>query len=139
MTHQFSKFILTAGLSALLGASAAVAQNRAEVADVPFTFHAAQHTFAAGQYTVAEQTASGLFRLSSADGQSVYVSMHPGKASDPEQPKLTFVRQGEEYVLAGLSMPGSIAGWEESQSAMEKDMTRKLGVAAMISVPLKSR
>jgi hypothetical protein len=139
MTHQFSKLILTAGFSALLGTTAALAQNQKEVADIPFTFHTAQNTLPAGKYTVAEQTSSGVFRLSDADGHSIYVAMHPGKASDPEQPKLTFVRDGEEYALEGVSMPGSDSGWEESQSAIEKALTRKLGVAAMISVPLKSR
>jgi hypothetical protein len=139
MTHQFSKLILTAGLSALLGATAAVAQNQTEVADVPFTFHAAQNTLPAGKYTVAEQTSNGIFRLRDADGHSIYVSMHPGKDSNPDQPKLTFIRDGGEYVLAGVSMPGSTAGWESSQSAIEKDLTRKLGIAAMISVPLTAR
>jgi hypothetical protein len=139
MTHQFSKLILTAGFSALLGSTAALAQNRTEVADVPFTFHAAHNTLPAGQYTVAEQGSAGLFRIVDATGHTVYLSMHPGKDSNPEQPKLTFVRTGGEYVLRGVSMPGSISAWEGFPSAVEKDQTRKLGVAAMISVPLRSR
>lgn len=139
MTQNFSKLILTAGLSALLGSTVAVAQNRTEVADVPFTFHAAQQTLMAGKYTVAEQTSSGIIRLSDADGHSIYVAMYPGKASNPAQPKLTFVRDGGEYVLEGVSMPGSTSAWQESQSAIEKELTHKLGVAALISVPLGSR
>lgn len=139
MTHRFSKLMLTAGLSALLGSTAALAQNRTAVADVPFTFHAAQQTLMAGQYTVAEQTSSGIIRLSDADGHSIYIAMYPGKASNPEQPKVTFIRDGGEYVLEGLSMPGSTSGWQQSQSAIEKELTHKLGVAAMISVPLTAR
>jgi hypothetical protein len=139
MTHKFSKLILTAGFSALLGTSAAVAQNQTEVADVPFTFHAAQTTLQAGKYTVAEQTPSGILVLRDADGHSIFVSMRPGKDSNPEQPKLTFVHDGEDYVLEGVSMAGKTESWESSQSAIEKNLNRKLGVAAMISVPLRAR
>ncbi len=140
MTHQFSKLILTAGLSALLGSTAAVAQNRTEVADVPFTFHTAQNTFLAGKYTVAEQTSGGLFRLSDGGGHSIYFSMHPGEAANPERPNLTFVRDGGgEYALQGVSMPGSTFGWRKSRSVIEKDLSHKLGFAEMISVPLTSR
>jgi len=139
MTHTFSKLVLTAGLSALLGSTAALAQNSRAIADVPFTFHASQTTLPAGKYTVAEQSSSGVLRLASADGQSIYVVMHPGKAANPDQPKLTFIREGDDYVLEGVSLPGNNAAWEASQSSMEKSLSRKLGVAAMVSVPLAAR
>jgi hypothetical protein len=138
MTH-FSKLMLTAGLSALLGATVAVAQNQTEVADIPFAFHAAEMTLPAGQYTVLEQSAGGLFQVRGADGRSIYVSMHPGKTSNPDEPKLTFVHDGEDYVLKGVSMNGHTEGWESSQSAIEKNLSRKLGVATMIAVPLRAR
>lgn len=139
MTHKFSKLVLTAGISALLGTTAVVAQDHKAIADVPFTFHASQTTMPAGKYTVAEQTATGVLRLVNADGRGIYVTMHPGKAADPEQPKLTFVHQGDDYVLEGISLPGNNSAWEASQSSIEKNLSRKLGVAAMVSVPLAAR
>lgn len=66
--------------------------------------------------------------------------MTPGKAANREQPHLKFVRdRAGEYVLAGVLMPGSTSGWQKSQSAIEKDLTHKLGFAAAISLPLTSR
>jgi hypothetical protein len=139
MKNQFAKFILTAGISALLGSTVAVAQNQKEVADIPFDFHTAQHTLLAGTYTVAQESTTGTFRISDAEGHSVFVGMHPGKDSDPSNPKLTFVRSGDDYVLEGVSMPGYNSGWEQSQSQIDKELSRKIGLAAMISVPLRSR
>lgn len=139
MTHTFSKLVLTAGLSALLGSTAALAQDQRAIAEVPFTFHASQTTLAAGKYTIAEQNSAGLLRLVSAEGHSIYICMHPGKAADPDQPKLTFVHDGDDYVLEGVSLPGNNSAWESSQSSIEKSLSRKLGVAAMVSVPLVAR
>ena len=139
MTHQLTTTLLTAGLSALLGAAALSAQDRAEVANIPFAFHAQQTALEAGKYRVQEQTSSGLFQIYAESGHSLFVTTHAVGTSDPNNPKLTFACYGGQCVLAKISMPGSDIAWGQSQSSIEKSLSHKLGVAAMISVPLKGR
>jgi hypothetical protein len=139
MKHQILKIILTAGFAALLGTSAAFAQNHTEVADVPFTFHAAHLTLAPGTYTVTHDPSTGLIGLTNAAGHYIYIPMHPGKACNPNQLQLTFFHLGDNYVLTGLSMPDSNSAWVTFPSATEKVMMGKLAVATTVSIPLKSR
>ena len=139
MTRQFTNTLLTAGLSALLGAAALSAQDKTEIANIPFAFHAQRATLEAGKYTVQEGS-NGLFLLRSNDGGgTAFVQMHPGVSADPRNPKLTFACYGGGCVLAKISVEGSEVSYAVSQSSIEKSLSRKLGFAAMISVPLKAR
>ncbi|HSU59254.1 MAG TPA: hypothetical protein VLI55_08075 [Bryobacteraceae bacterium] len=134
MTHM----ILTAGLSALLGTASLGAQNLSEVADVPFTFHAAQQTLSAGKYQVNERTATGLFQIYSPNKESIFVGAMVPTTSDPNRPHLTFACSGGECVLSEIAMPGRETAYRLSKSQIEKNLTHKLGIAAMVSVPLKA-
>jgi len=138
MSRQFTNALLTAGLSALLGSAALSAQDRSEIATVPFTFHAQQTTFEAGKYRVDEQSTTGLFRIYSESGRSVLLLAHPVAETTSNTPKLVFACYGRQCVLAEIEMPGSNVEWGESQSTIEKELSHKLGAAAMISVALKS-
>jgi hypothetical protein len=131
--------ILSSGLSALLGTAALSAQQWTAVADVPFTFHAEQQTFPAGKYQVAESNSSTIFRLNGPEGKSIFVNAPLPNTTDPQKPHLTFARYGGEYVLSGISMPGKDVGRAVWQSTIDKNLTRKMGLAAMASVSLKAR
>ena len=135
MTHM----ILTAGLSALLGTASLSAQNLSEVANVPFTFHAQQQTFSAGTYTVSERSATGLFQLYSPNKESIFVGGMVPTTSAPNRPHLTFACYGGECILSEIAMPGRETAYHLSQSQIDKNLTHKLGIASMISVPLKAR
>jgi hypothetical protein len=134
-----TQVILSAGLSALLGTATLSAQHSTEVADVPFTFHAQQQTFAAGKYQVTERNSSGIFQLIGPEGKSIFVNAPLPNTTDPQKPHLTFARYSGEYVLSGISMPGKNVGYSVSQSAIDKNLTHKMGLAAMVSVTLKAR
>ncbi len=140
MTRQLTNILLTAGLSALLGAATLSARDKTEVANVPFAFHAQQTALEAGKYTVQEKSSNGLFLVRSNDGGgSVFMQMHPDVSADPRNPKLTFACYAGDCVLAKISIEGSEVTYAVSQSSIEKGLSRKLGFAAMISVPLKAR
>jgi hypothetical protein len=139
MTRNLTHRILTAGLSALLGTVSLSAQDVREVADVPFTFQAGQQTFSAGKYEVSERNTTGLFQLAGAKGKSIFVSAPLPRTTDPQKPHLTFVRYGDEYVLSEISMPGKNISYAVSQSTIDKNLSHKIGLAALISVPLKAR
>jgi hypothetical protein len=134
-----TQLILSTGLAALLGAATLGAQNSTAVADVPFAFHAEQETFSAGKYQVAERISSGIFQLTGPEGKSIFVNAPVPTTTDPQKPHLTFARYGGEYVLSAISMSGKNVGHAVSQSAIEKNLTHKLGFAAMVSVTLKGR
>lgn len=135
MTHM----ILTAGLSALLGTASLSAQNLREVADIPFAFHTQQQTFPAGTYQVSEQGTNGIFQLLSPDRKSIFVGAMVPVTANPDKPHLKFACYGGECVLSEISMPGREMAYRASQSQIDKNLSHKLGVAAMISVPLKGR
>lgn len=139
MKHKMTHMLLTAGLSALLGTASLGAQNLREVADVPFTFHAQQQTFPAGTYELAERGTNGVFQLFGPDRKSILVGVMLPVTTNPNKPHLKFTCYGGECVLSEIAMPGRETAFRASQTQIDKNLTHKLGVAAMISVPLKVR
>jgi hypothetical protein len=135
MTHM----ILTAGLSALLGTVSLGAQSLREVADVPFTFHAQHQALPAGQYQIAERSSGGLFQLYGPDRKSIFVGAMIPVTANPDKPHLRFACYGGQCVLSEIAMPGSQTAYRASQSQIDKNLSHKLGIATMISVPLKVR
>jgi hypothetical protein len=134
MTHM----ILTAGLSALLGTTILGAQSLSEMANIPFTFHSEQQTFAAGQYRVSERGSNGIFQLYGPDQKSIYVSASVPVTVTSAKPHLTFTCSGGECVLSEIAMPGRDVAYRVSKSKIDKNLSHKLGIATMISVPLKA-
>ena len=140
MTRLFTKTLLTAGLSAVLGSLTLTAQNRALVADIPFAFHAQGKVLPAGRYEMKERTASGVFQMSnSAAKYSQFVSAPVPKHSNPSESKLTFAKYGSEYILSEISVAGTRNTNAVTPAGIEKNLTRKLGLSALISVPLHAR
>ncbi len=139
MKRKMTHMILTAGLSALFGTAILSAQNSREVANIPFTFHAQQQTLAAGTYQIAERGSDGIFQLSGPDRKSIFVGALVPISANPNKPHLKFACYGHECVLSEISMPGRETAYRVSQSQIDKNLTHKLGIASMISVPLKAR
>ena len=139
MTRNLTHRILTAGLSALLGTASISAFDMTGVTNIPFTFHAGQQSFSAGKYEVRESESAGLFRLTGSDGRSIFVGATIPKTTDPQKPHLTFVRYGNQCVLSEISMPEKNVSYALSQSAIDKNLSHKIGFANLISVPLKGR
>ncbi len=140
MTRLFTKTLLTAGLSALLGSLTLSAQNLTLVADIPFSFHAEGKVLPAGTYQLKAVNATGIFQISDrAAHVSQFVNAPIHEHVNPTSSKLTFARNGDEYALASVTVAGSAYDNAVSRSGMEKNMSRKLDLSAMISVPLHQR
>jgi hypothetical protein len=139
MKRQFTTLVLTAGLSATLGSFSLSAQNRSEVADIPFAFQVQQKTLPAGHYLVDQRSVGGLFQLYDARGHSIFLSALQQNRAEPDKPKLTFACYGHDCVLAKVSMPGADVSYGLSQKQIEKNLPHKMGMVSMISVRLTSR
>ena len=140
MKSQFVRTVLTAGFAALLGSLTLSAQNT-ESAKIPFAFQANHTSMPAGDYTITRANELGIFQITSRTGShSVLVNAPVGlSAKSKANPHLTFRCYGTNRVLSEIWMPASETGNGRAPSAVEHDLQRKLEMAAMISVPLKSR
>lgn len=137
MYRQSRNIILAAVLSAFAGALVTSAQDLRETATVPFAFHTQGPVFAAGQVDIKEVNDRGIYIIRDSAGQSTFWTASRKEAADPQKPHLTFACYGHDCVLAEISMPGSDTAFRVSQSAIDKQLPRKIGVAAMIRVPLQ--
>ena len=136
MRKQFTFTVLTAGFAALLGSLTLSAQDKQEVADIPFAFHANTRVLPAGKYRVQQQNTSGLFQLFDAQGHSLFVPAPDMRKGDPAKPKLTFACYGSECLLSQISMAGDDIVYAVTPSTLDKELTRKVGIAALVSVRL---
>jgi hypothetical protein len=135
MKSQFTRIVLTAGLTMLASLSLS-AQDRTANAKIPFAFQANQKSLPAGTYGVYRENQSGLFRLSDDDGHSVFVSTSVADAKPNDEGKLTFACAQGTCVLAQLALPGNALKYARTSSSIEKDIQRKLGMATMVNVRL---
>ena len=78
MKHRFTRFILTAGLSAQFGSVVLSAQAQKEKANIPFAFQTSERTLPAGEYTVHETRSPGVLKLSDSDGRGIFVASAVG-------------------------------------------------------------
>lgn len=139
MTLNKTHMILAAGLSALLGIATLGAQNLREVAEVPFTFHAHQQALPAGNYEIKETSSTGIFQIYGPNRKALFVGAMVPVSTNPDKPHLKFACYGSECALSEISMPGREQAYRVAQSQLDKNLNHKLGLAAMISVPLKAR
>ena len=111
-------------LAALLATSIAVGQsNRGEtVADVPFTFTVANHSFPAGRYTVTPINQT-LLRIFNSHNQGTVVLAHNTDGMAPEETgKMVFYRYGGTYFLVEVWVAANGTGSRLFQSRAEKDL-----------------
>ena len=141
MKRLFTRTILTAGLSALLGSLTLSAQDYTkEIANVPFAFNANERALPPGEYTVKQVNQSGLFQIYDSTGHSLFLNAPVQKSSKSASPKLTFTCYGDDCLLSQIWMPESNIGYTVSDSTLKKQLPRKIGMAAEIrSVRLSTR
>jgi hypothetical protein len=133
-------FKFGAFLAALLTASVAVAQsNQSEaVADIPFTFIVANHSFAAGRYTFKPVNQT-LLRIFSSDNEGIVVLVD--KAAETVAPddagKMIFHRYGESFFLREVWAPASWSGRKVIESPAETQLRRKKHTSPLHSQPIR--
>jgi hypothetical protein len=133
MKRQLKPIILTAGLSALLGSLTLSAQDYSrEIANVPFAFQASERILPAGEYTLKQVNSAGLFQVYDSYGHSLFLNAPVPKSTKAVNPRLTFACYGNDCLLSQVWMPESTTGFSISDSAMKKQLTRKIGMAAEI-------
>ena len=134
MKHRFTRFILTAGLSALFGLVLS-AQDQREKANIPFAFQTKDKTLTAGEYTLKETDSRAVLVLMDARGHSIYVPSHLTDTGASGNPRLVFRCYGNERMLSQIWMDDG-SGYTVSESAAEKNLKRQLHISTLISVPL---
>ena len=135
MKHRFTRFILTAGLSGLLGSLVLSAQGQREKAEIPFAFQTSDRTLPAGEYIVEETSSNGIFKLSDSSGHSLFVTAHPNDTGEPGNPRLLFRCYGNERMLSQV-WTNNGSGYSLNESAAEKNLRRQLKIASVVSVSL---
>ena len=135
MKHRFTRFILTAGLSALFGSLVLSAQDQKEKANIPFAFQNSDRTLPAGEYTVQETSSRGVLKLSDSEGHAIFVSSYLADTGAPANPRLIFRAYGNEHMLSQVWMDNG-SGYSVAESAADKNVRRRLKIATLISVPL---
>jgi hypothetical protein len=140
MKSHFSHVVLIAGLT-LFGSLSLTAQtNPKVVATVPFSFQANHYSFSAGEYTLTQisEGMKGSFQLmENSTGHSIFVAIPiPTDKRNYADGYLTFACADGHCVLAKLALPESNVLYSRPDSSIEKDMQRKLGMAAMVNVGL---
>ncbi|MBV8553654.1 MAG: hypothetical protein JOY54_20335 [Acidobacteriaceae bacterium] len=135
MKRHFTSIILAAALSAFAGGLGA--QYLSEIAKVPFAFHAQGRMLQPGNVTVKELDGRGAYKLTDSTGSSTFWSTGIKKNADPAKPHLTFACYGRDCVLAEVSMPGQNSASAISAASIDRELSHKIGIASMISVPLR--
>ena len=136
MKRQFKLFLLMLGLS-VSGSLVLSAQESPAIAKVPFDFRLQGRSMPQGTYTISKLRLGPPFRVTEENGTSLYFNPYGRETADPDKPVLTFACYGKECVLASLSLPGGEIKYTLNKKQIENNLTRKLGVASMISVRLQ--
>lgn len=131
MKRRFTSFVLTTGLSVLLGSPMVSAQSQSEVAEIPFAFHASSSMLPAGTYTVDRAASTGVTRLSDTRGRGIFIATQGATLSKEADPRLTFACYGQDCVLTQIWTADGL-GYDVVRSHKDSELTRKLGVAAQL-------
>lgn len=91
------------------------------VANIPFAFMVGEKTLPAGEYTIKLPAASGMrsrVLIRSVDGESACIALTiPVQAKgNVKEPKLTFVKYGDQHFLFQVFAPGIDVGQEVPES-----------------------
>ncbi len=139
MQRKLNRIMLAATLSALFGSFGLSAQDRMETAEIPFDYHANTKVLPAGNYRIEETSTMGLFRISDGRGHGLFVSAPTPQDGKAGKGHLAFLHSGNDYVLSQIWMPGNSVGQVIPDSTLERQLTRKIGVASLVTVALHNR
>ena len=139
MKRIFTTLLMAAGIAVPFVAHVA-AQEHTAVADIPFAFVVSQKTLPAGHYKVSQlNSGSSVFLLADDQRHSTIVQLGSLVQGTPDKPSITFACYGNECVLAKVTPPGTPNAYALSQSGIEKNLSHKLGMAALVSVKVPVR
>jgi len=137
MKNQIRNFVLGAGLAALLGSPALMAQN-AETAEIPFDFHVGKSALPAGTYSVAKDNSGGFLQIRNMDTQHSIMLGFQARETGKNDPSLTFRCYSGDCYLAAIWIPGA-PGYSLAKSNREKEVEKGGARVAMAYVPLATR
>jgi hypothetical protein len=137
MKSQFVRSLLIAGLT-VAGSLTLSAQNKSADAKVPFAFTANHKSYPAGDYRIQQMDSAGVFQLNDyADAKSGIVGTSGRESKSSADPgHLTFACSQGDCVLSEVWLPGSSVGYIRSNSSVDRDLQRRLGMATMVNVRL---
>ena len=136
MKHRLTRFILTAGLSALFGSLILSAQDQKEKANIPFAFQTSERTLSPGAYTVQETSSQGILELSDSNGRAIYLASYLTDSGATQNPRLVFHCYGKERMLSQVWMDDGY-GFTVAESAAEKNLRHQLKISpTLVSLPL---
>ncbi len=139
MKRIFATLLMAAGITVPFVAHVA-AQEHTGVADIPFAFLVSHKTMPAGHYKVSQSNmGSSVFLLTDDQRHSTMVQLGSLVKGAPDKPSITFSCYGKECVLAKVTPPGTPNAYALSQSGIEKSLSHKLGMAALVSVKVPVR
>ena len=138
MKRQVVTLILSSALSSLFGTAMISAQDQQEVANIPFAYQLGNQERAAGRYVIQETSTLGLFKLqNAASGEAMFVMSTPDKRFDGGPSKLVFNSYAGQYSLTQIWMQGS--SYRLTHPTPIREASNRMGLAALVSVPLTSR
>jgi hypothetical protein len=139
MKRIITTFLMAVGITGPFVAHV-IAQSGTAVADIPFAFVVSHKTMPAGKYTVTRVTPiAPVFALRNDSGAAIMASFSDNETGKPANPSLTFSCYGKECVLAKITPPGSETAYSLSPAAVEKSLSHKLGMAALVSIKIPVR
>ena len=137
MKRHLHNIVLTAGLSVLLGSSTLSAQSQKAVANIPFAYHVGEKTFSPGKYAIAKTGSSqSVFALRETDtNRAMFMSVIAQGTGAKNASKLTFSCYAGDCSLSQIWLAGD--SYKLTARPPVRLANNRLGVAAMISVPLR--
>jgi hypothetical protein len=130
------KTMLAIGFSILLlGSPLCAGQDHQFTMQVPFDFVAANHQFAAGDYTIASDTLTGSVVIRSGiDGPTVALTTYSaGDNKDHTRAKLVFNQYGNHFFLTQV-WPAGATGRGLIKSRQEVEMAKAVSRPEVLSV-----
>jgi hypothetical protein len=136
MKRHLNNIVLAAGLSVLLGSSILSAQSQKAVANIPFAYHVGQQTFSPGKYTTGQTRSPGVLALQQREtSHTIFMPVLQQGTGAKDAWNLTFSCYAGDCSLSQIRMG------HEAYNLRAKPTVRlasnRVGVAAMISVPLR--
>ena len=122
MKNQVRSYVLTLGISALLGSALLAGDYNIEKARIPFGFHLNETALPAGDYVVKEIGALGTLQIRDEQtGKSIMVMTQSQTTGKNDAPRLVFHRIGDQYFLSQVWMWGS-GGLNLHKGKLEREM-----------------
>jgi hypothetical protein len=137
MKRQISNFVLTLGLSAVLGHSLAIAASRrTAVVQIPFGFQVQDTTLPAGSYSITEGRSAGVLQITNKETNESHSLRTSVPVSGPKGLRLVFHRYADHYYLSQIWVDDSI-GRTLNQGRDEKEMVALKGLVEMSDLSIR--